>query len=323
MRLTHLLRSLRPALVAAGLAALAAAAPAQTALKVGGLKTISLLPVSYAVEKGYFKREGLDVEVVTVNSGPAVISAVMSNSVQIGYSASLPVLFARAQNQPVRIFTAFTYETTQPEGQWTWLVASERSGVKSVKELAGKTIAINASSSLCELLAREHLAKAGVAWDAVKKIVVPFPQMQAALQLGNADAACLVEPFRTNVRVAPAIKGVTLASGSLAGGAPRYALDILFAKEDWGNANKDTLRRFNKGLKAALDDFSRDRAAWRKLIADEFKLGPAVVSLMKSDLEFSDLLPKASDIQPLVDGLSRHGLLSAPLKAGDLILPLN
>lgn len=318
MHLNHLLRSL----AVAALTAAAGIASAQTALKVGGLKTISLLPVSYGVEKGYFKREGLDVEVVTVNSGPAVISALMSNSVQIGYSASLPVVFARAQGQPVRIFTAFTYETTKPEGQWTWLIASERSGVKSVKELAGKTIAINASGGLCELAVREHLAKAAIAWDAVKTIVVPFPQMQAALQLGNADAACLVEPFRTNVRVSPAIKGVTLAAGSLADGTPRYALDVLFVRQDWGNANQELLRRFNKGLQSALGDFSRDRAAWRKLIADEFKLSPAVVSLMKSDLEFSDLQPKASDLEPLIKALVRNRMLPAPIPADDLILSL-
>lgn len=317
--------SLRSLFTAVALSALAAAALAQTApmsLKVGGLKTIGLLPVTYGVEKGYFKREGLDVEVVTVNAGPAVISAVASGSVQIGYAASLPVLFARAQSQPVRIFTAFTFETNKPEGQWTWLMASERSGVKSVKDLAGKTIAINASSSLCELLAREHLAKAGVTWDAVKKIVVPFPQMQAALQLGNADAACLVEPFRTNARIAPAVKAVQLASGALAGGAPRHALDVLFVREDWGQANKDALRRFNKGLQAALDDFSRDQAGWRKRVVDEFKLGPTVVSLMKSDFNFTDIVPRTSDIQPLIDGLARQGLLATPLKAEDLVLPL-
>lgn len=302
---------------------LAGAVSAQTAVKVGGLRTIALLPVTYAVEKGYFKREGLDVEVVSVNSGPAVISALMSDSVQIGYSASLPVLFARAQHQPVRIFTAFTYETSKPDGQWTWLVASERSGVKSLKDLAGKTVALNASGALCELMVREHLAKAGVAWDSVKKIVVPFPQMQAALQLGNADAACIIEPFRTQARVSPAIKAQTLAAGALADGSPRWALDVLFTREDWGNAHKDVLRRFNKGLVAALDDFRKQPGLYRQLITQEFKLSAAVVSLMKSDLSYaSDIVPQAADIQPLIDGLKRQGLLSEPMTSADLILPL-
>ncbi|MDE1947275.1 MAG: ABC transporter substrate-binding protein [Burkholderiales bacterium] len=319
---------MNPLLKRLGLAALLAfaafAASAQTRIVVGGLRTIALLPVSYAIEKGYFKREGLDVELQTVNSGPAVISALMSDSVQIGYSASLPVLFARAQKLPVRIFTAFDYETSKPDGAWTWLVASQRSGVKTVKELAGKTVALNASGALCELMVREHLAKAGVAWDSVKKIVVPFPQMPAALQLGNADAACIIEPFRTQARVSPAIKATTLAAGALADGSPRWALDVLFTREDWGRAHKDELRRFNKGLVAALDDFRKQPGLYRQQIVDAFKLGPAVVSLMKSDLTYaSDIVPQASDIEPLIEGLARHGLLPAPMKAEDLILKLN
>lgn len=311
---------LRAGLVCAALLTVSMLAGAQTALKVAGLRTIALLPVQYALKQGYFKRDGLDVEVITVGSGPAVISAVTSGSAQIGYTASVPVLFARAQNQPVRIFDAFTYETAKGDGQWTWLVASEKSGIKSVKDLAGKTLAMNAMGALCELQFREHMAKAGISFDAAKKIVVPFPQMQAALQLGNADAACVVEPFRTNMRVSPEIKSQTLAAGALADQSQRYTLDVLFAREDWGQANLETLRRFNRGLTSALADFKRDPALFRRLITEEFKLGPAVVSLMKSDLEFTDLQPSAADIKPLLDGLLRQGLLKAALRPEDVIL---
>jgi ABC-type nitrate/sulfonate/bicarbonate transport system substrate-binding protein len=306
----------------AGLALAAAILPAsaQTSLKVAGLRTIALLPVQHALKQGYFKREGLDVEIITVGAGPAVISAVTSGSAQIGYTASVPVLFARAQNQPVRIFDAFTYETAKEGGQWTWLVANEKSGIKSVKDLAGKTLAMNAMGAVCELQFREHMAKAGIAFESAKKIVVPFPQMQAALQLGNADAACVVEPFRTNMKVSPEIKATTLAAGILADQSQRYTLDVLFAREDWGQANMDTLRRFNRGLMSALADFNKDNASFRRMITDDFKLSPAVVSLMKSDLEFTALQPTAADIKPLLDGLSRQGLLKAALKPEDVIL---
>lgn len=296
------------------------AASAQTPLKVAGLRTIALLPVQYALKQGYFKREGLDVEVITVGAGPAVISAVTSGSAQIGYTASVPVLFARAQGQPVRIFDAFTYETAKADGQWTWLVASKKSGVKSVKDLAGKTLALNATGALCELQLREHMAKAGVPWESTKKIVVPFPQMQAALQLGNADAACVVEPFRTNMRVSPEVGSQVLAAGVLADASQRYTLDVLFAREDWGQANTETLRRFNRGLAAALADFKREPGLFRRLITEDFKLSPAVVSLMKSDLAFSDLQPAPADIKPLLDGLARNGLLKTPLRPEDVIL---
>lgn len=309
-------------LLALCLAATVLPAMAQTALKIGGFRTITMLPIEHGVRQGYFQREGLDVEVVTVNAGPAVISAVASGAVQIGYSAAVPVLFARAQNQPVAIFSALTQEGGGPDNQWTWLIASEKSGVQSVHGLAGKTVALNAMGGACELQLRDHLAKAGIAFDSVKKIVVPFPQMQAALQLGNADAACLVEPFRTNVSVLPSIKGLTIASGILADLARPYALDVLFVREDWARSHAETVQRFNKGLARALDDYRRDPALLRQQMATDFKLGSATVSLMQSNLRFGDTAATATQIQPLLDGLVRHGMLKNAPAAAAVVLRL-
>lgn len=293
---------------------------AQTALKIAGSRTITLLPVSYAQKQGYFKREGLDVEVLPVPSASAVVSAVISGSAQIGYGGSVAMVFARAQNQPLGIFSALTFEDSKQDGQWTWLMASERSGVRSVKDLAGKTIAMNATGGVCELLVRDHLAKAGVPYESTKRIVVPFPQMQAALQLGNADAACAVEPIRTNIRTSPEVKGIALASGILADASQRYVLDVLFTKDDWGRGNAEALRKFQRGLAAAFADYKKDPTLFRKHIAEDFKLSPAVVSLMKSDLAFSDAPPTAAELAPLVDALNRNGMLKSSLKPEALLL---
>lgn len=307
--------------IALGLGLSSLAATAQTAVKVGGLRTSTWLTVVHAHKQGYFKDEGLDVELITVNSGPAVVSAVASKSVDIGYTASVPVLFARAQNQPVRIFGAFTYETGSDYAQW--LLASRRSGVQSLKDLPGKTVAVVSMGSVCELMLRDHLAKAGIAFSAIKTIVVPFPQMQAALQLGTADVACTIEPFRTSMTVSPDVGAVQVAAGILQDASQRYALDILFAREDWGNANKETLRRFNRALKKSIREFQDDPARYRRTISEDFKLNPAVVSLMKNELNNrGELVPVPSEIRPLLDGLSRHGLIKTPLTPADVILSL-
>ena len=50
----------------------------------------------------------------------------------------------------------------------------------------------------------------------MKLIVIPFPEIPAALQLGEADAACLVEPFFTSVMHSHATPATILAAGSLA-----------------------------------------------------------------------------------------------------------
>ena len=135
---------------------------------------------------------------------------------------------------------------------WTWLIASERSGVKTMKELAGKTIALNAFGALCELQFREHLAKAGVPWSAVKPIVLPVPQMPAALELGNADAACVFEPIYTAAKMSPNIKAVTLATGMIADMEKFGAISLegVYAREDWLEKNTDLARKIVKVVRA-------------------------------------------------------------------------
>ena len=294
---------------------------APVSLTLGGLRTIQFLPVQYAQKQGYFKREGLDVNVIALNSGPAVISAVVSGSVQVGYASPVPIIFARAQSQPVRIFNALTMTSPTGNAQWNWLVASEKSGIKSIKDLAGKTIALNTMGGACELQFRENMDKAGVPFDSVKKIVVPYPQMQATLQLGNADAACTVEPFQTSMRVSPEVKAVTLSNGTLADRSKPFPEDVLFVREDWGNAHKDALRRFNRGVAAALADFKKDPALFRRFITEEFKLSGAVVSLM-SNMEFAGVQPTAAEIKPLVDALTRHQMLKTVVNPEDVVLRL-
>lgn len=320
-RITSPLAHAAAAMVLALAGSAHAQTPAPLSLTVGGLRTIQFVPVQYAQKQGYFKREGLDVSIISLNSGPAVISAVANGSVQVGYASPVPVIFARAAHQPVRIFDALTMTTPSASAQWNWLMASEKSGVKSIKDLAGKTIALNTMGGACELQFRESMAKAGVSWDSVNKIVVPFPQMQAALQLGNADAGCVVEPFHTSMRVSPEVKATMLATGTLASGTAQYPEDVLFVREDWGNAHKEALRRLDRGIAAALADFSKEPALFRRVLTEDFKLDPAVVSLMMAgEMKFANVQPTAADIRPLVDGLLRHQMLKAPLNPDDVVL---
>jgi len=310
--------------VAAMIFSLASSAHAQDkapiSLTLGGLRTIQFLPVQYAYKQGYFKREGLDVNMITLNTGPAMISAVGSGSVQVGYASPVPIIFGRAHHQPVRIFDALTLTSPASDAEWNWLVASAKSGIKSIKDLAGKTIALNTTGGACELQFRENMARAGVSFDDVKKIVVPYPQMQAALQLGNADAACVVEPFRTSMRLSPEIKAVELSNGTLADRSKRYPEDILFVREDWGDSHQEALRGIHDGIAAALADFKKDPSLFRRFLAEEYKLSNAVASQISDKMEFANVQPTAADLEPLVAALVRHHMLNAAVHAQDVVL---
>ena len=73
---------------------------------------------------------------------------------------------------------------------------------------------INAFGTAGELGFRERLQLAGVSWDDVKKVVVPFPQMPAALELGNADVVVTIFPMQAAIMANKAIGGKVLGRGT-------------------------------------------------------------------------------------------------------------
>ena len=77
--ISNFLRALLCGAAAASLAGLVAGAPAwaQDKVKVGAYASISDAPLYIAQEKGYFKEQGLDVEIVKIDSG-AVLTTLLS-----------------------------------------------------------------------------------------------------------------------------------------------------------------------------------------------------------------------------------------------------
>lgn len=297
---------------------------AQTKVKIGALRTLAMTPVFHAKDAGYFKQEGLDIEFVTLGTGPAIGAAVASGSVQVGYSAMIPVIFARAQGQPFRVFANLTRESGTSEGRLVWLVTAEKSSIRDMKDLSDKTVMTNGASSLCELAFRDHAAAAGIEWKTVKTLTAPFSQMPAALEIGNADAACVVEPFYTLMRQSPRIKAKSIASGQIASikSEPGVALDVLYVDEQWGEKNKDVLQKINRAVAKSVTELMSRPEDYKKLLATSFKLEAGAVNEMKTRIFLSDFTPNAAMVSPLVEALRRNGMLDKSVEGQDVILQI-
>ena len=308
-------------LAAAGLAALACL-PAQAAelakVRFAYLKTLELMPFFYGQEKGYFKDAGIDLELIAVPGGPAVGAAIASGSADIGYAALSPMLIAREQGQPFRFFMSMEYEKS-PERLWGYMIATEKSGIKSIKDLAGKTIAVGVPGGLCELAARDWMASAGVAYDPAKALNNPFPQMPAMLDLGTADAACIVEPFAT-AALAGKSKPIILGRGYLANVTQPYRIAGLFASESWIAAHRPEIAAMTKAYTRAATELKGNGPLVKDILLKEYRFPPELVDKLKTDFAL-DLNPKASDYQTIIDKMATYGMLKKPMKPEDAIAP--
>lgn len=174
-----------------------------TTLKVATIGLTSDGSLITGIEQGFFEEEGLEIETSIVANPPAGLAAVQGGQVDIAYSPSIPLLNALSQNVPIQVIGAAdgypmgASDLEDPaEVDDTGLFASASSGITSVDDLAGKTIAIPARKAQLEVVIAGELEKAGIdPATGVNWVVLDFTSAVAALQNGTVDAAGLVSPF--------------------------------------------------------------------------------------------------------------------------------
>jgi ABC-type nitrate/sulfonate/bicarbonate transport system substrate-binding protein len=310
-------------LAIAAAALTASPAAAQEKVKIAYLRGLQEISHLFAERQGYFNKEGIAAEMLTLNNGPAVISAVVSGSAEIGFAAAVPVINARAQNQPVKVFLMLDVEHA-PDSIWNFLVASGRSGIKTLQDFRGKTVASNAASGGCDLDIRDHILAAGIPADALKMVAIPFPQMKAALELGTIDATCVIEPFYTDIMQSAKIGAVVLVTGMVADLATAGTVmnDGYFATDAWLAQNGKIAAGFTRAIAAANRDLAKDPVLYRKLIVDEFKLPAQLAEGISGNINTGSMAVEPRNIQPLIDAMVRTKMLTAPISAAEIVFPV-
>jgi ABC-type nitrate/sulfonate/bicarbonate transport system substrate-binding protein len=119
------------------------AAPlAQTKIKVGTVRSTVIGGVVSAQARGYFKDAGLDVDIALIDASAAFVPALATNELNVvegGISANL--FNGVAQGLPIKI--AFD-STSTPINHSLMLRYDLRNEIKSIRDLKGRTVAVNA-----------------------------------------------------------------------------------------------------------------------------------------------------------------------------------
>ncbi|MBX5162652.1 MULTISPECIES: ABC transporter substrate-binding protein [unclassified Rhizobium] len=176
---------LLPAVIALGLATPAAAADTiklRYLASQGGLAAHEL-----ADELGYFKGTGITFENVGyAQGGPASLIALASGDVEIGSAATSAVLNSIIGGND--FVAAYPSNGINDEVQSTFYVL-EDSPIKSIKDIAGKSIAVNTLGAHLDYTIREALHSVGLPSDSANQIVVPGPQLEQVLRSKQVDIA--------------------------------------------------------------------------------------------------------------------------------------
>jgi NitT/TauT family transport system substrate-binding protein len=166
-----------------------------TSVKVGVIPITDIAPLYLGTRKGFFEAAGLAIQPTVLQTGPANIAALINGSLDIGFTASIPLLVAETKSVPVKIVAGATLVSPVPGRSAGQVMVKANSSIRSPRDLKGKTVAVNALKAIDHLDTSAYLDDHGVDPQSVKFTEVPFPDMAAALDRGRVDAAVMGEPF--------------------------------------------------------------------------------------------------------------------------------
>ena len=268
----------------------------------------------YADKAGLFKKAGLNIEIVPMNSGAAVASAVAGGAVQIGNSSLITLIEAHAKHIPFTLVaTSGMIETDVP---YAALVVKKDSLLRAAKDLNGKTLASPALRDLNAISMAAWIDRNGGDSTTVRFVELSAPAAAAAIVEGRIDGAIIGTPYLGEGLDNGTIRVFAKAFDAV---APRFIHIAWFTTEDFASKNRDAIARFARVMHDAAVYCNAHQAETAPLIVDFGKVDPKVAARM-ARVTFAEYLT-APMIQPLVDVTAKYKAIDKSFDAQELISP--
>lgn len=181
--------------------AAATPAPAPVKLKVGYTKGVTSADALYvAVDRGFFKAEGIDVELIPFASGAAMPPALATGELDAAFGAMAPG-FYNLLGRGLKVWVvASGGPVKRPADGMQLTVRTDLVGqIKGFKDLKGHVVSGGTRGATCDMFIRTGLQKAGVSATDVRLVYITASDQAAGYANKAIDAACSSDPFATGL----------------------------------------------------------------------------------------------------------------------------
>lgn len=244
-----------------------APSPVKLTFSLGYTTTLETLAPQIAVDKGFFKEVGLDVDFVEYSGGSAMQQAFAAGEAKIGISASTTIVQGAFKGVPVKMVALaadplMEYVVVRPDLKLT-----------DPKQLAGKTIGVTRQGSLTEMEAKLVTDAAGLKADQFKIAPLGTVQaMRAALEEKKVDAAVMFGPLVAQMVVDKT--GQILVK--MADVVPAASNEMIVASEKFIKEKPDQIKAFLKAYFKAMKWMKQNPDETIKIVSTSFKINPEV-----------------------------------------------
>lgn len=301
-------------------------AAAQTQVRLGYMPIAEELPKFVANEQGFFKRHGLDVELVRFESGPDMGTALLGGSIQIGMIGTPGLINAAVAGRPLIAFVDNGSNSVGPSGYeyYTGLVVLSDSPVKDLGDLKGKKIALNVLKANSEAqtvmqILRWNRENPGRALDLTKDVqfvLIPFGSMPTALEKGIVDVASMIEPFMTQLSMKRKVRIVSPVSYAL----PNWPVSFGIVRRDYGEKNGDILQKYRAAWFEAVRWIRANQEAARAIIQKYAGVPPEVAQRIVLPDWSEDIGTTRLSTEQVMDGMLKGGMIQKKANIGQIIV---
>jgi NitT/TauT family transport system substrate-binding protein len=266
----------------------------------------------YADDRGFFARAGLDVQVDVMANGGVILPAVLGGAAQIGGTSVATLALAHQRGLPlVAICPTSLYSDRAPTSE---LLVAKDSPLRTARDLAGKTIAVNGLNTNSHIATMAWIDKNGGNSKNSKYVEFVYSEMLPALAEGHVDAALFIEPTLTSAKKVGRV--FALVYDAI---APHFYLGVYVATTSWLAVNADVAKRFVDAMAQAGAWANGHHKESLEIVARYLKLDAATLAAMTRAVYAGRLDP--AELQPVIDVSVRYGALESSFPAREIIWP--
>ena len=223
-------------------------------LAVGGQTQLVYLPTTLARELGFFRDEGLNVDIEDLAGGAKALEALVGGSTDVvsGFYDHT-IQMAAEGREMIAFVTMLRYPglilVTSPQGG---------AAIKTIADLRGRVVGVTAAGSSSQIMLTYLLKRHGLRQDDVSLTSIGTAATAvAALERGKVDSGMMADPaFTMMVRRNPTARvlaDLRSAQGVKdAFGTEAYPASVLYAKGDWVRSHRDTVHHLAHAILLTL-----------------------------------------------------------------------
>ena len=220
---------------------------------------IVTLPLKMAQAKGFYQKEGLEVETILI-AGALGVRAVLGNSVEFS-TASGSILAAAARGVPVKLVSVITAKPTFD------LISEPR--IQNFQQLQGKQIGISTRGGTFEHITRLILEKNGLNPDKDVTILALGRQDDLHLALKSARiSAAIYSPPRSLMLYRDGFHKLAFSGDYL----PHYPIGGIGVTDDLIKKRRGDIQAFVTATLRGVEYYRQNRSESIKFIASELKM---------------------------------------------------